>query len=483
MSTLNNFLYRLAGAVSQYVTECPLSEQQRYRNIAYGMMIVWTVTYLSAHHAAVLGGVNDPIAWLPASIWALFMVACDRMVVMALTRRSDRPISRVPIIVRLALVLINATILSYFAILGCNENGLARIRFVQQQHAIAEDQQFFVSHYHLQEHQNELASSTTAMGAVKAKLAVVPPNIANLRAKVGACRNEVEVLQRANTLKRSNLSSELAGLTSRIYALRRGTLIGSRQTEPVSGLEVEAERVRRRLAALDGEEASRRRVCEELAAREAIESRNHYGPLNEEKSRIQKELDDAKEATLIARRKVDASVVESEQVSKAAFGFNLSGEGNALMQLLNDNWLARIIASVVWAISVCLETLPILLKLRACGGPYDERVAREDRSSESLQRHTLDLVTIQLNAETEKIRELTPKEMEIAKPLLLFALTEEEIAKARVVREKAAKADLSRLQEIDDSFHAAVARSRQLLRESWLRPTPTTDAPSGISAS
>lgn len=482
MSTLNNFLYRLAGAVPQYLAECPLSEQQRYRNIAYGMMIVWIVTCLSAHHAAVLGGVNDPIAWLPASTWALFMVACDRMVVMALTKRSDRSISRMPIFVRLALILINATILSYFAILWCNENGLARTRFVQQQHAIAEDQQFFAGHYHLQEHQNELASSTTAMGAVKTKLAVVPSNIANLRVKIGACRSEVEAQQKANFPKRSNLSSELAGLTSRINTLRRGLLTGSKQADTVSVLESESERVRRRLSALDSEDASKRRHCEELAAREAIESRNYYGPLNEEKSRVQKELEDAREATLIARRKVDASVVESEQVSKAAFGFNLSGEGNALMQLLNDNWLARIIAFVVWAISVCLETLPILLKLRACGGPYDERVSREDQSYESFQRHSLNLVTIQLNAETEKVRELTPKAMEIAKPLLLFVLTEEEIAKARVVREKVAKADLSRLQELDDSFHAAAAQSRQLLRESWLRPAPTTDAPSGVRA-
>lgn len=88
----------------------------------------------------------------------------------------------------------------------------------------------------------------------------------------------------------------------------------------------------------------------------------------------------------------------------------------------------------------------------------------------------MELVTIQLNAETEKVKKLMPKAIEIAKPLLLFALTEDEIAKARVVRESAATADLPQLQVLDESIHAAVARSRQLQRESWISSTSTSGA-------
>ncbi len=474
MNTFSNFLYHLAGAVPQYVADCPLSEQQRYRNIAYGMGIVWVLTFFSAHHAAVLGGIKDPLAWLPALLWALFMVACDRMVVTTLTKRDDRPMPLLSVVVRLVLVVINASVLSFFAILAYNQNGLARIRFEQQQHALAEDRHFFVGHYQLQEHQNEVTNFVSAMAAVKIKLAEVPSHIADLRARTGACQTEFEAIQKMNVPKRSNLRSILAGLVARINLLRRGSLSGSANSDTLPALE--AERFRLRLATLDNEESSKRRRCEEVAAREAAESRKYYAPLREERTRLQKELQDTRDALIIAKRKVDASVMESEQVSKAAFGFNLSGQGNALVEFLKEDWLARIIALIVWLISLCLETLPILLKTSARGGPYDLLVSREEQAYESTQWHSQMIDKIQRDAAIEKVMAVMPEVTEIAKPLTLFALTEEQIAKVRPVRENAARADLSRLQEVDDTFNAAVAQSRKLLRESWMTRTPTQGA-------
>ena len=483
MNTFSNLLYRLAGAVPQYVADCPLSEQQRYRNIGYGMGIVGALTAFSAHHAAVLWGIKDPLAWIPALLWALFMIACDRMVVMALTKRDDRPMPRLAVIVRLVLIVINATVLSLFFILASNQNGLGRIRFEQQQHALAEDRQFFVGQYRLQEHQNDVTNSVAAVAVVKTKLAEVPSQIADLRARIGACQTEFEALQKMNVPKRSYIRSNLAGLVARINLLRRGSLSNSANGDALPAPEAEAERFRLRLTMLDTEESSKRRRCEEVAKREAAESRQYYAPLREEKTRLEKELEDTRDTLMIAKRKVTASVAESEQVSKAAFGFNLSGQGNALAELLKKNWLARIISSIVWLISICLETMPILLKTSARGGPYDLRVTRVERAYESTQRHSLVIETIQRDAAVDNVRAAMPEVMKIAMPLTLFTLTEEEIAKVRRVRENAARADLSRLQEIDDTFNAAVEQSRKILRESWITRTPTQGAaPSEVAA-
>lgn len=473
MNTFCNLLYRLAGAVPQYVADCPLSERQRYRNIAYGMCIVWALTAFSAHHAALLWGVKDPLAWLPAFLWALFMVACDRMVVMALTKREDRPMPLLPVIVRLVLVLINASVLSLFAILAYNQDGLARIRFEQKQRAIAGDRQFFVGHYQLQEHQNELASSVAAMTAIKTQLAEIPLNIADLRAKRGACQREFEAIRKTNAPKRSNLRSDLAGLMARINLLRRGSLSRPANGDSLPAFESEAERFRHRLATLDSEESSKRRGCEEIVAREIAESRKYYDPLRLESAHLQKEIKDARNTIIIAKRNVEVSAEESEQVSKAAFSFNLSGQGNALVELLKENWLAGIIALIVWLISVCMDTLPILLKTSARGGPYDLRVSREERTYETTQRNFLIIDKIQSDAVVRKVGAVMPEMMEITRPLTLFAQTEAEITKVRQVRENAAKADLARLQDVDDIFNAAVARSRKLLRESWIPRVPT----------
>jgi hypothetical protein len=473
MNTFINFLYRVAGSVPEYVADCPPSERQRYRNIAYGMGIVWIVTAFSAHHAAVLWGIKDPLAWLPGLLWACFMVACDRMVVMALTKREDRPMPLLPVVVRLVLVLVNASVLGFFAILAYNQDGLARVRFEQQQRAIAGDRQFFVGYYRLQERQNKLADSVSALAAVKTKIAEVPSHIADLRAMQSACQTEFEAIQKVSMPKRSNLRSDLVGLMSRIGLLRRGSLSESTTVDALPALETEADRLRQRLSALDSEESFKRRSCTEIAAREAAESRRYYDPLREEKTRLQKDVEDTRGTLKIASQKVDASVAESERVSEGAFGFNLSGQGNALVEVLKENWLARMIALTVWSISLCLETLPILLKSNARGGPYDQRVSREERAYESTLQTHLVLETIQRDAAVEKVRAVMPEVMEISKPLTLFARTEEEIAKVRRVRESAAKADLSRLQEVDDTFNAAVTQSRKLLRQSWITEAPT----------
>lgn len=462
MNSFAAFLYHLAGAVPEYLFECPASERQRYRNMAYAMGIVGVITAFSAHHAALLCGLRDPVAWLPAMVWAMIMIACDRIVILALAHRSDRQTPLLPIVVRVVLVVVNALILGFFALLAYNQQGFARIRFEQKQHAIAEDNAFFEGQYRLGEKEKDVAETATLVKDVEAKLALIPSHITQLRDQMKMCDRDLASLQASNVSIRHGLRGDLASFQSKIDSLGITSAVGD---EDVRQWQASAARIRVRLAALDSQEALKRRECADIGSREALAARQYYGPLRQKETEHHEQLRVRKNDLAASRGKLEASMAESEAVSASAYGFNLSGEGGALLELLKREWFARIIALVVWLISVCLETLPILQKVRARGGPYDQRVAAEERVYEAKLAHRFDMEVVESAAATEKARSLMPDVIELSKPLTLFMLAEDEIARTRSYRERVVKADPSRMQDIEDAFHVAVGQARKILRD------------------
>jgi len=444
---LTSFLYRLGGTVPEYIERCPASERQRYRNLAYAMFVVWLLTAFAAHHAATLWGFSSLLAWIPAFIWASTMVLCDRIVVIALVKREGRKIPWLSVAMRLLLVLVNAAVLGFFAVLASNQDALARVRFEQKQRAVIQDRTTFVAAYQIKEQSAIVTDMSAQLADLKKKLATTPSHIEKLRTDANVCRQQLESFRYTNAKRRRDLMGTLA-------AMNRSTV------DPG-----EADSIRVQIEEMDSKERLHERRCAKLSASLTEETNRYYTPLREEKLAIEHDLARKKATLSDSEGQVRTWMDESKRVSDAAFSFNVAAQGRALTEYLAQTWLAPVIVVIIWIASISLETIPIGIKAASRGGTYDAIVFREESSFESRLSYEAAIEAIRREAELEKIRNATPYAVRIFEPLTLFMITEAEIAKARRVRESAAKEDPSRVEELDRTFEAAVAKTRAELRK------------------
>ena len=444
MKKLNAFLFRFAGAVPEYLFACDAAEQQRYRTIAYLVLVIGVFTSWSVHHAALLCGLADPAASVVALAWGGLTVICNQAVIQALVPREGQAVSGMAIRIRMVFIVITALILTVSGVLALNQNSNARVRMDMKKEALASDQAYFVGHYALSDHEKAVSGTETAMKALDTKLNMVPPRILDLRDKVSACSRDLDALVRENVDRRTSLKEQIA-----TYKTQLAAPTGSGTPADRTDTEISIEQSRNDLARLERVESQKKGACQSLSERAAGAANEHFGPLKIERASQAQALNKQKQQLREANEKFDAAMQEAEQASSQAFGFNLAGETSAIVKVLARSWLSALFALVILAGSMSVELMPIVLKMRARGGPYDQRVdaeekiykARTEALLEQRRKEVANGLATELAASdlaSRQKQELLPMVIAAAREVTAHSMLNEEIARAQEMNVKRA---------------------------------------------